>query len=601
MVHVDKSSHFGKAGSIVLSQRPAQAFPLDTQVAGRGSLPVITALARLLTLACDAHLRAGHTLARGTLVAHRAHFTVLARNARQGLVEATRPRSARIRSTAVAVVAIDNRPQALAPCTPVVLSAQIPVIARAASRLVDTSGGRVAGIQAARIAVIAVHRAARFAKAVAAHVAPGARIPILTGQLRVQVDTAHPFGAHVFRAHVVIFAVQRHTLALTLHALVILGAAEIIVAGSLIPGIQAPRGRVAQIVGAAVAVVAYDRLVLTTGRGVTAIVGAGIPVVTIRCLVGAFPAIHRTSVDSASIAILALHRRPITRTIHWVAEVVGALESVIAVHRLKRHLPGRWIAGIHRAQIAIPDISGNMAALRTLIGQLTAIHSAEVPVVAQRRGHALAYRGITLLYGALVAIVASNSNKNTLAAVRLARVFRTQIVIVTNNRLRQALALLAMIIQGAQVAIITTVIVGQRLFQALTGGRLAGHQDAVIRVIFTFHHTVRHDLAGAVDAVVLSVAHIFILVGIAIRHGGAIADLVAGDTCAGHAFIGMTALVAVVAKRSVRDRDQIAAARLTQMSLANGRRAVQVLAIPSLFAFNNFRRQVQINIGCGIE
>jgi len=124
-----------------------------------------------------------------------------------------------------------------------------------------------------------------------------------------------------------------------------------------------------------------------------------------------------------------------------IAEVGRARVAIIAIERLKGAGPGRGIAGICGAMIAvcarqddderIPD-----AIARFQIADLASV--AQIPVVAVlRRAHA-SKRRVTNIDGTRQAVVADNGRKDTSARQSVTRVYGAYVPIIAGNRIESA-------------------------------------------------------------------------------------------------------------------------------------------------------------------
>jgi len=168
---------------------------------------------------------------------------------------------ARIVGADVPIVTVNRRAgRALTVCAGVIQGARIAVVASTVNRFILTTFSGQAAIQGARIGVVAVRGSGVVALPFLAEVPGGANVAIVARGVVGLVVASQRLIAQVVGAHIAVVAVQgRAANALAFCTYVRFGAGATIVALKDVVFINAPFQRVAQLVGASVAVIAVDR------------------------------------------------------------------------------------------------------------------------------------------------------------------------------------------------------------------------------------------------------------------------------------------------------------------------------------------------------
>jgi len=267
-------------------------------------------------------------------------------------VQASLQQITRIVGAQVAVVAI----QVAAALTRALLAhisrrARIAVAARIGVVCVRTSKGRVTSIIGADIPVVAVERGAALALPVQT-VVPGSAGIAVVAQSAVGTVLAADFRiARIVRTWIAIPAIRDvHEYALSAHTMVTDGARILVVALSLVVVMDAPDLGIARVISADVAVVAVESRSRIAGSIPTQIPGRADIAVVARILVvgvdATFPRI--AEIVGAWIAVVAVDRSFAGATPLLAALPNRAFVAVVAdlalVGRLKRALAGHRVA-----------------------------------------------------------------------------------------------------------------------------------------------------------------------------------------------------------------------------------------------------------------
>ena len=275
-------------------------------------------------------------------------------------MDATFHRMTGIGGAGILVVAVGHYGRFAFPGRAVVpVSTWIAVIALAISGRVLTSTLVVAQVISAGIAVVAVECEPGLAHPVLAEIVEGAWIAVSTRDINVLVLASAVGQTEVFGARVVIVAIYAaRAYALAITALVICGARVEVVTVGQIGVVVAPQRRVAEVIGADVAIVATQCLTRNTTAGNASIaVGALVPII-------------------AGIGVVIVRT-----TGQWNADVVGARVVVVAVLGGSAHAVAARALVQERAGVLI--IAGlGVVRVQASLERAANIVGAEVGVVA---------------------------------------------------------------------------------------------------------------------------------------------------------------------------------------------------------------------------
>ncbi len=211
-------------------------------------------------------------------------------------------------------------------------SAGIPVVAFCSGVAVGAASRRVAGIHRAGIAVVAIDRASPGAEAVEATLARGAGVAVVAFVIGVAVDAACRRVARVSGAGVAVVAALLRSRTGALLATVRLRAGIAVVAGQAVDeAVQATGVDVARVGGTRVSVVAVQGYPHADPVHAAILGGACVPIVAPSCEAGMCAAFRWVAgIHRAGVAIVAARGRPGGALAVEAAVVAGAEVVVVA-------------------------------------------------------------------------------------------------------------------------------------------------------------------------------------------------------------------------------------------------------------------------------
>jgi len=335
--------------------------------------------------------------------------------------------------------------------------------------------------------------------------------------------------------------------------------------------------RVAAILGAKVVVVAIDRLtrnakppctIVVFGTGVTVI--ASLVVVDVDARTG----IHIATIGSADVVIAAVKKQRARYALPGLAVVIErALIAVVAgqviwlVHATQfgiavvigaeitvvLALGGNALADrihtgvVDSAGIAIFAGTGEFFEGASQCGQATVCGAGVAVFAVDFRADAHAVEAVVGV-GALVAVVALSLDGIVDAAqFSVALVKGAGIAVFAGHALAQAFSAGATVLGGAIISIVAGLAVRCGLFHALTGFRVATHQQAgIVRLLaFDDRASVQHAVAALAEEGAIAEVPIFLVLAVSIE--SAFADKFTAHTLALNALVTFRAVGSVVA------------------------------------------------------
>jgi len=464
----------------------------DTVLAG-----IVGALVGVVAVQQDPRL----TCSRGAVVPEGARVVVVA-DRQVGFVDAAGFHIARVVGAFIAVVAVQERSRStLAPLAEVVHGANAAVGAGfAVQRVVLAPALGQTLVFCTRVFVVAVQNVALDAQAVLTVVVLSTVVSVAAHAVGIKVDAADLRDARVLCAHVAVVAVGRSCgHALSVRTVVAGRALVSVVADRLVGRVDAPDSLVARVVR------------------------AGIAVIAIKLLPGDAQAKCAEVIDGADIVVGArLAVRVVETACVRLARIVSTHLSIVAVHLGPCCTDAFRTTVPHRAQV--PILAGE-----SLVSRRKRAGPGQGVARRHEAGCVNTFRGGTLnqglrIHDALVGKQLHVADERTVAQVPILERFALFIgQAVARNLKSHALALDALVADGAWIAVVTGIVVGRIVASAGLGAHVVG-----AGVFIVTDDRVAH--AHSLDAVVrygadVAVFALYPIQGHVLASGLAVADI----------------------------------------------------------------------------